>query len=114
MKVDALFDLIGSSGQGPCLVRNAYPAAERTWALVETFKSGHQIKKNCSKSFASRSIEISLNLGFLEFYVLAHDGIVFLENYLFCRRARILLCHIEVASACRRKQLDLLSYRLGH
>src|SRR5690606_18662278 len=56
----------------------------------------------------------SLDLGFLELDVLAHDGIVLLEAKLLSARARVLLGHVVVTSARGRNQFDLLCYRLGH
>jgi hypothetical protein len=55
-----------------------------------------------------------LDLRFLELDVLARDRVVLLENQLFCRRARVLLRHVEEAGAGGRQELDLLRYGLSH
>lgn len=46
--------------------------------------------------------------------MLARDGIIFLKNELFSRRARVLLGHVEEARSRGRQQLNLLSNRLCH
>src|ERR1700689_2568769 len=56
----------------------------------------------------------SLDLGFLEFHVLARDRIVFLEHELLRLGAGVLLGHVEIAGVGRRKQLDLERGGLGH
>src|SRR5271155_790475 len=56
----------------------------------------------------------SLDLGFLEFDVLARDRIVFLEHELLRLGAGVLLGHVEIAGVGRRKQLDLERGGLGH
>jgi hypothetical protein len=55
-----------------------------------------------------------LDLGFLEFHVLARHGIVFLEGELLGLGARILLGHIEVTGVGGRRQLDLDNVAFGH
>jgi hypothetical protein len=55
-----------------------------------------------------------LDFRFLELDVLARDGIVFLENKLFRRRAGVLFRDVEKASPGRRQQLDLLGNGLRH
>jgi hypothetical protein len=55
-----------------------------------------------------------LNLCFFELDVLARDGIIFLKNELFSRRARIFLRDVEESSSGRRQQLNLLSNGLSH
>jgi hypothetical protein len=55
-----------------------------------------------------------LDLGFLEFDVLARDGIVFLEDELFRLGARVLLGHVEIARIRRGQELDLDHGGLGH
>jgi hypothetical protein len=55
-----------------------------------------------------------LDLGFLEFHVLAHHGIIFLHGKFFRLGARILLGHIEVTGVSSRRQLDLDNVTLGH
>src|SRR5271168_5527831 len=56
----------------------------------------------------------SLDLGFLEFDVLARDRIVFLEHELLRLGAGVLLGDVEIAGVGRRKQLDLERGGLGH
>src|SRR5690606_1238301 len=55
-----------------------------------------------------------LDLGFLEFDVLTHDGIVLLEAQLLRTGPRVLLGDVEVAGASRREQLDFLRDWLRH
>jgi hypothetical protein len=55
-----------------------------------------------------------LDLGFLEFHVLARHGIIFHERELLGLGARILLRHIEKTSISRRCQLDLDNVAFGH
>jgi len=56
----------------------------------------------------------SLDLGFLEFHVLAHDGIILFHDELFSDIPRVLLGHVEETSTCARQQFDLLYNGLGH
>jgi hypothetical protein len=55
-----------------------------------------------------------LDLGFLEFHMLARDGIVFLERKLLGLGARILLGYIEITGVGGRCQLDLDNIAFGH
>src|SRR5690606_3459951 len=48
-----------------------------------------------------------LDLGFLEFDVLADDGVVLLERQLFSLGASVLLGHVEEAGIGSRHELDL-------
>src|SRR5271168_5137515 len=65
-------------------------------------------------SFRAAPGASSLDLGFLEFDVLARDRIVFLEHELLRLGAGVLLGHVEIAGVGRRKQLDLERGGLGH
>src|SRR6478736_7439887 len=56
----------------------------------------------------------SLDLGFLELDVLAHDGIILVEAHLLGRVARILLRHVKEAGIGRTDELDLDGGRLRH
>src|ERR1700712_4078663 len=56
----------------------------------------------------------SLDLGFLELDVLAHDRVVFLEGHLLGDVPRILLGHVEEAGVGGADELDLDRGRLGH
>ena len=49
----------------------------------------------------------SLDLGFLEFNMLARNRIVLTESHLFRNVARVLLRHIVEARVCSRDELDL-------
>jgi hypothetical protein len=55
-----------------------------------------------------------LDLGFLEFHVLAHHGIIFCHGELFRLCAGVLFCHIEITSVCGGLQLDLDYVAFGH
>src|SRR3546814_923953 len=55
-----------------------------------------------------------LDLGFLEFDVLAHDRIILLERHLLGLGPRVLLGDIEEAGIGGAQQLDLQGCRLGH
>src|SRR5690606_678585 len=55
-----------------------------------------------------------LDLGFLEFDVLANDRIVLLECQLFSLGTGVLLGHVEKAGVGRRDELDLDGGGLGH
>jgi hypothetical protein len=56
----------------------------------------------------------SLDLGFLELNMLAHDGVIFLDVHFLGHGARVFLRHIEIARVGSRQQLDLDCYGLGH
>ena len=56
----------------------------------------------------------SLDLGFLEFNVLAHDGIIFAHRHLFGLVARILLGYVEEASVSGADETDFDGGRLCH
>jgi hypothetical protein len=55
-----------------------------------------------------------LNLGFFEFNMLAHDGVVFAEAHFFCGIARVFLSYIEKASVSSAEQFDFDSGWLRH
>jgi hypothetical protein len=48
-----------------------------------------------------------LDLGFLEFHMLAYDRVIFVQFQLSGLRARVLLRHVEVTGIRSRDQLDL-------
>src|ERR1700690_945417 len=78
-------------------------------------KSAPQTKRNPkAPSFPAAPGASSLDLGFLEFDVLAGDRIVFLEHELLRLGAGVLLGHVEIAGVGGRKQLDLERGGLGH
>src|SRR4249920_1086619 len=56
----------------------------------------------------------SLDLGFLELDVLAHDRVIFAEGHLLGDVPRILLGHVEEAGVGGADELDLDRGRLGH
>src|SRR5689334_16967834 len=63
---------------------------------------------------AGRPAVRSLDLGFLEFDMLAHDRIVLAEAQLLGLRARILLGDIEEAGVSRADEANLDGCWLGH
>src|SRR5918992_52224 len=93
-EIDALITLFCS-----CAIRSCWPSTG-----FSNWGDANRISATCKL----------LDLGFLELNVLAHDRIVLLEAEFLRARARILLRHVKVAGAGRRKQFDLLSDGLCH
>jgi len=64
--------------------------------------------------FVIGNLQILLDLGFLEFNMLAHNWIIFGERELVRLGARILLGHIEIAGVSSGLQLDLDNIAFSH
>jgi hypothetical protein len=99
----------------------AGPDANRVASSFALCPGRHFLIRFCQKKSADKAAlktstrhQILLDLGFLEFHVLAGHGVIFLHRKLFRFRTGVLFGHIEVTCICGGLQLNLNHVAFGH
>jgi hypothetical protein len=116
-------EIVLRSGQPHLLVSRLRRSGPELSGLLVPIKPGpalHSQQAKTKKAPDNRRFfdfyrkPILLDLGFLEFNMLAHNRIILGEAELLGLGARILLGHIEIAGVSSGLQLDLDNIALGH